>query len=179
MTSFQLVITSVVIVCAIITDLRKGMIYNWLTLPALVIGLGLAGIERGWTGLGLSVLGMLIGGGVSYIPFAFRLLGGGDVKLLAALGAITGPIFIGETLFVSVLAGGAIGFGVMLVRGKFRPTILWYWGCLTALFRFLFYKGMTLSFPESPDVGETPFAVSICVGVVCAYYYDILGLIFM
>ncbi|WP_051310040.1 A24 family peptidase [Desulfogranum japonicum] len=167
-------ITLAVIACAVITDVWKGKIYNWLTLPALVMGLGLAGIQQGWTGLGLSFLGLLIGGGLPLIPFCLGALGGGDVKLFAAIGALMGPAFICETLLASVLAGGVISFVVILKRSKIKPTLTWYWGCITAVVTFLLFRGTGLVLPKGPDAGTTPYAISICVGVICAYNYDIL-----
>ena len=171
----QAALTLFVVACASVTDVWKGMIYNWLTLPALVLGVGLAAIHQGWTGFGLSILGVCVGGGVSLIPFVYGLLGGGDVKLLAALGAIMGPVFIGETLLIATLAGGIVGLGLMFARGKIVPTLVWYWGCLHGMFRFLFYKGTALMLPDCPKAGTAPFAVCIAIGALVAYYYDVLS----
>ena len=51
------------------------------------------------------------------------LLGGGDVKLIAAAAATYGlrdaPLFLGAT----VLAGGVLGLAVVAIRGRFRATV--------------------------------------------------------
>ncbi len=167
-------VTLAVTACAVITDVREGKIYNWLTLPALVAGLGLAGMQQGWTGLGLSIIGLLIGVVLPFISFALGALGGGDVKLLGAIGALMGPVFICETLLAAVLAGGVISFAVMLVRSKVEPTLTWYWGCITAVITCLVFKETRPALPKSPDAGTIPCALSICAGVFCAFYYDVL-----
>ena len=85
---------------AAVTDVRRGEIPNWLTLPPLVIAplaWFLVPAEYGgrWWGLGSSVLGALVCAFVPYLLFRARPVeggesagGGGDVKLFAAIGAI-------------------------------------------------------------------------------------------
>lgn len=71
------------------------------------------------SGLEQSLLGVLVGLGC-FLPFyAARAMGAGDVKLLAAAGALLGPyeawvaaictLLIGAVLAVMYLAGGAVG----------------------------------------------------------------------
>jgi prepilin peptidase CpaA len=80
---------------AAIIDARTGKIPNFLTLPAacgaLVLHLLLGGAAR----LGLSAAGLALGAlvpAVIYWGTAGRAIGGGDVKLFAALGALRGPL---------------------------------------------------------------------------------------
>ncbi len=160
---------------AVATDIRKGLIYNWLTVPAIFAGLLLAVWQSGWAGLGLSLLGMLIGGGGLFLPFYWRMMGGGDVKLMAAVGALMGPCFVGETLLASILVGGVMGFGLMIVRGKLKPTLVWYAGCLKAFWCSAFYKGLSLILPRSPEVGTAPFGINIFIGALCAEFFDVLA----
>lgn len=77
-----------------IIDARKGVIPNWLTLPALGLGLAGGAISSGWRGLLVAFLGALLTGLVPLLAFFLtkgRALGGGDVKCLIALGALLGP----------------------------------------------------------------------------------------
>jgi prepilin peptidase CpaA len=171
----QAYITLAVAAVAAATDVRKGLVYNWLTLPAILLGIGLSIFQEGWTGLGLSILGMVLGGGALLIPFCLGGMGGGDVKLMAAIGAIMGPLFVGETLLVSILAGGIMALGLMIIRGKLIPTLIWYGGCLKTIGRTLLYQGTALTFPKSPEAGTAPFAVSIFIGVVVSHYFNVLS----
>jgi prepilin peptidase CpaA len=121
-TSVQLAALTVAFV-ACICDLRSRRIPNLLTLGAA--GAGFA--YHLWTGgpmaLGLSLLGWLIGVLVFIIPFALRGLGGGDVKLIAALGAWILPA---DTIWLAVytaLAGGVAAIGISLVYGYFDTAV--------------------------------------------------------
>ncbi len=173
--ALQHLISLIVLFVAAVTDVRKGLIYNWLTLPAIVVGLLLSIWQSGWAGLGMSFLGLLVGGGVLFIPFFFGVMGGGDVKLMAAIGALMGVEFVSETLLASILVGGLTGLGLMIVRGKLKPTLKWYVACLKALWKTMMYKGIAFISPKSPEVGTAPFGVSILIGAFFAYYFDIIS----
>jgi prepilin peptidase CpaA len=80
---------------AAVIDARTGRIPNWLTLPAALVALVLHLILGGAHRLGLSAAGFLLGAvvpGVLYYVTSGRAIGGGDVKLFAALGALRGPM---------------------------------------------------------------------------------------
>ncbi len=80
---------------ACVTDLRSGRIPNWLTSPAICLGLLMHGILGGRAGLIESLLGLLAGAAVPAILYRStqgRAIGGGDAKLFAALGALLGPM---------------------------------------------------------------------------------------
>ncbi|HET8939499.1 MAG TPA: A24 family peptidase, partial [Polyangiales bacterium] len=75
---------------ASVTDLRSGLIPNWLTLPALVLGPCMGAAFLGVRGAALSALGVLIAGGIPLLFHRLGGMGGGDVKLFAALGGLGG-----------------------------------------------------------------------------------------
>jgi len=73
------------------TDWRRARIYNWLTLPGMLAGLlGQWGLYGGG-GVADSLAGWLAVGGLMVVALAlFPHVGGGDVKLMAMLGAMLG-----------------------------------------------------------------------------------------
>ena len=75
---------------AAVSDLRSSTIPNWLTLPPLVAAPAAYGIWLGWQYALLAVFSAILSGLVPYVLFRMRGMGGGDVKLFAALGAVTG-----------------------------------------------------------------------------------------
>jgi prepilin peptidase CpaA len=80
----MLVLTAI----AAVTDFRRQKIYNWTTYPGILAGLGLQALEGGWPGFEDGLLGLLVCGGIMLACFVFFPdLGGGDVKLIAMLGA--------------------------------------------------------------------------------------------
>ena len=89
-------------------DLRTRRIPNGLTLGAAALALAFHAIDGGLGGVGTSVAGWLVGGALLVPLFWLGGMGGGDVKLLAALGAWVGP---GEVFWValcSAIAGGVL-----------------------------------------------------------------------
>jgi hypothetical protein len=84
---FLLVILLIGATVAVITDLKTGMIFNWLTLPLFFIGLVFAFIFNGWTGVGSAVLAGLL---TFVTTFKFTQFGGGDFKLSLAIGTCLG-----------------------------------------------------------------------------------------
>jgi prepilin peptidase CpaA len=95
---------------------------------ALTIGLaaiGLVGAASGVGGLSVATAALgFITGFVLMLPGHF--LGGtgaGDVKLMAALGAIIGPQLVLMGFFYTALAGGALALGFALARRQLRGTL--------------------------------------------------------
>ncbi len=108
---------------AAFTDARTGHIPNWLTLPPLAVA-PIAYLAF-WspTMAAMSVLSALVCGLIPYLMFRKGAAGGGDVKLLAALGAIAGASFGIETpLFGFALAVFA-SLLLLAYRGKLVTTL--------------------------------------------------------
>jgi leader peptidase (prepilin peptidase)/N-methyltransferase len=70
-------------------------------------------------------LGFLIGGGVLYsVAFVYELItkregmGGGDIKLLAMIGAFLGWQSLLFVLLISSFAGAAVGIAIMIAKGR-------------------------------------------------------------
>ena len=108
---------------AAVSDLRSRTIPNWLTVGGLVAGVVAQVALGGWTGAKAAVLGfglaMLI-----YLPlFMLRAMGGGDVKLMAALGATAGPQNWLSIFLITSILGGVIALGTILLRGRFGKTM--------------------------------------------------------
>jgi prepilin peptidase CpaA len=105
-----------------VSDLRTRRIPNALTVTALGIALAL----RGATGVEPLASGLF---GAS-IAFAMAVplvmvggLGGGDAKMLAAVGAFLGPAGLPTMLLVTALVGGAMGAFAVARRGAFGATV--------------------------------------------------------
>src|SRR6476659_7129766 len=87
--------TLVVLIAAIVaalTDVVKFKVYNFLTVPLMIAGLVYHGFTGGPSALVGSALGLLLGGGLLMIFFLMGGMGGGDVKLMAAIGAWLGIV---------------------------------------------------------------------------------------
>jgi len=113
-------LASTLLVVALI-DLDYKVIPNIITLPGMVIGLGL----NGWAlpdGPLASLLGLLIGGTLFYLIALISKggMGGGDIKLIAMIGAFLGWQGVLFTIFSSALLGSLVGIMLMLLGKKGR-----------------------------------------------------------
>lgn len=109
---------------AAITDLRSGLIPNWLTLPVIVGAPLVHGWLRGPGALLQSLLALLLCGLVPYLMFRAGGMGGGDVKLFAALGALGGISFGLQVELVAMLTASVWGLGVLAYRGCLFAALL-------------------------------------------------------
>jgi prepilin peptidase CpaA len=102
---------------ATVTDLRARRIPNAVTLSAAMLGLSLNTALRGSDGLALSLEGAGLALAALLPLFALRGMGAGDVKLMAAIGALKGPEFLIYTFACAALFGGGMAL-VGLVRSR-------------------------------------------------------------
>lgn len=115
---------------AAIYDWRTGHIPNWLTLGAMGAGVVAGGVlklpEGGMAmlhGVGGSVCGIVLCGLVPAVLFRLGGLGGGDVKLFAALGAMCHPL-LGLTAQTYAFVAALLIAPIWLVhRGIFLSTM--------------------------------------------------------
>jgi prepilin peptidase CpaA len=97
---------------AAVIDARVRRIPNWLTFGLLLGGLGRAAASGGTAGLERALLGAGAGGALPLVLYAISALGGGDVKLLAAIGAWVGA---GPAILVFMVEA-VLGLGIVLVQ---------------------------------------------------------------
>lgn len=151
---------------AIVTDLWKGRIYNWLTLPALLTGLILALTAVSRVGFESALLGAGLGLLMFSWMFLLGVMGGGDVKLLMALGAIGGAKFVVETAVVSVLVGGAMAVVYLLAQGKLKNFLSRMGTSLV----FFIARESPLSSPMIDKKSKMPFGIPIGIAAVWVLY---------
>ncbi|HZL34941.1 MAG TPA: A24 family peptidase [Tepidisphaeraceae bacterium] len=107
------------LIWAAMGDVRERRIRNWLTLTLAILGVGQSFMAHHTVSPGASLLGLASGFGLTFILFAMGALGGGDVKLLAGLGAWLGA---GPTLAVFCLAA-IIGMFIVLGQAAWQGRL--------------------------------------------------------
>lgn len=153
-------------------DVRTGRIPNALTVTGLAVALALRALPGAGPilpGLGGAGIALAVG-----LPlFALGGLGGGDVKLLAAVGAFLGPERLVTALLAAGVAGGVLAVAVALRRGVLLPALL---GTRNLLARWatLGRAGERRSF-GSPGAVTVPYGVAIAVGAVAGWFLPPLG----
>jgi prepilin peptidase CpaA len=170
-----IVLSSAMVVTAFAAawDWRKGQIPNWMTLGPLGLALvfhtalgGWQGAVRGaFTGLGYSLLGAIACAAVPLLLYRLGAMGGGDVKLLLAIGAIC-RIMVGlEAEFYGFLVAALYAPVRLIYEGKFLRTL---GNTLTLLLNPILPKGRRRSI--SPEMMSSlrfgpPMFVGTCVAV--------------
>lgn len=125
-----MVVVLVLVLVAAGTDLARRKIYNWNTYSGIIAGLALnsigSGLERfaqldgkikqavGWIGLEQSLLGFLACGLIMLACFVLFGVAGGDVKLVAMLGAWLGLEQGIAAMLWSFVLGGCMGLIVLI-----------------------------------------------------------------
>jgi prepilin peptidase CpaA len=151
-------ITTAIVLVAALYDLKSRRIPNGVTVPAMVLGISLHAIHSGWTGLALSMGGLVIGGGVFLLLSLAGSMGAGDVKLMAGVGALLGVGLIISVLILTALGGGIIAISKIVVwhvRRRTAPPLR--------------------SGEENPLHETMPYGVAIAMGTMAALVLRILG----
>ena len=159
-------------VAAVWFDVREHRIPNALTVTALVLALLLRGL------MGLPELGAGLLGGLLCLLFSLPFfmaggLGGGDVKLMTAFGAMLGPYRLLPAFLAMALVGGALAFASMARRRVVRRTL--------RNLRFMLNtiggrRGMEPGRNagrymrlDSPGAVSVPYGVAISIGAIYAW----------
>lgn len=126
---------ALIVLIAAGTDLRSRNIPNWLTLGGIGAGLAVHAFLDGWTGLKFSGAGLGLAALIFLPLFALRFLGGGDVKLMAAVGALAGLQNLIGIFIVDTILGGAAALVLMVVKGRMKKTFANMGRLISSLFR--------------------------------------------
>lgn len=148
-------------------DLRFRRIPNWLTAAGLCLGLAF----HPWVGL----QGAALGFGVYFALFALRAMGGGDVKLMAAVGAITGPQNWVAIFLTASLLGGVLAILLVSLRGTLLRTIL---NALSTVGHLARLHAPYRAHPEL-DVSHANAVTlphGVCIAFGCFFYLFFAGL---
>lgn len=118
----QILLAAVVIVAGAY-DILYRRIPNWLVLPCWIAGFAVNAALAGWAGLTAAALGFVLAMVVYFPLYLLRGMGAGDVKLMAAIGALVGPTAWLIIFIFSGLVGGVVAIFVMLVHRRFGKTL--------------------------------------------------------
>jgi prepilin peptidase CpaA len=161
---------------AAVSDVRKGRIPNWLVFGGALYALAYNAL---YPDIGiLSALGGLSVGLVALLPgYLLRVLGAGDVKLMAMVGSFVGTWAAVEAVLASLITGGMLAVVMSLYSGR----LLLMLRNVVALFR-----GTVLTFATAPggltiqgggSAGRMPYGLAIALGTISYLVLEQLGMI--
>jgi prepilin peptidase CpaA len=104
-------------------DVRYRRIPNPFVFATLASGISINGIFGGLSGLYASFGGCALAFGLMFMLHVLGAMGAGDVKLFAAIGAVTGAHLVLPTFFVVVLTGGVLAMVSIIRTGTVITTM--------------------------------------------------------
>lgn len=154
-------------------DLKTRRIPNWLVVAGIVIalawqaglprGAGLFAAPAGSIGLLASVAGCAAGLALLLPLYALRLLGAGDVKLMAMVGAWLGTAQVAGAIVLTMLAGGVLAIVFALASGVLATVLA---NARTMLLHWLVSgaRSANAALGSPGATGRLPYAVAIAAG---------------
>lgn len=112
------------VLVATVIDIRTRRIPNELTAAMAGIGVGLAASGISGLSLGASLTGFAIGLLLMLPGHALGATGAGDVKLMAAVGALVGPATVVNAFLFTAVAGGILAVAIAIRRRRLGATVL-------------------------------------------------------
>lgn len=173
----ETVYLGVAVVCGFsgaLCDFRSHRIPNWLTGPSILLGLMLHLVLGGWRSIATAMLAGLIAGGAFLVFFLAGGMGGGDVKLITAVGCCAGLSHIAVILIATALAGGIFALALALVAGQLKQT-------LSNVAQLLFHHG-SVGLQPHPDLNvrnsrtlRLPYGIAIGAGTAMTLFGALLS----
>ncbi len=147
----------------IVIDIHHQIIPDVISLPGIILGVVFSFISPTVTWQS-SLIGVLVGGGILYaVAFFYYLLrkvdglGGGDIKLLAMIGAWLGWQSLPFVIFASSFSGSVVGLIAMLYQKKGGQTRIPFGPFLSlAALIYTFYSENILYFFHLYLTGQWP-----------------------
>ncbi|MFN3421575.1 MAG: prepilin peptidase [Armatimonadota bacterium] len=153
---------------ALVTDFKWRRIPNWLTFPAIGVGILLNTAIDGWGGLVRSAGGLVFSLALMLPFFAFDLLKAGDVKLGVAWGTITGlgqpawQTFALWAFLYGALFGGAMSLLVLAQKRAVSETWKRVWALLGLMLGAP--RQLTKISNSSPMRTPMPYGIALSLG---------------
>ncbi len=125
---FAFGIFSAALVVIAFIDLEFLLIPDVITYPGMILGLLVGSFYSSFTD---SLFGLILGGGLFYLlavagEFVFKkeALGGGDVKMMAMVGAFLGVLNTFIAIFIASLIGAVVGLTLIMFKIKSRKDVI-------------------------------------------------------
>lgn len=118
----QFTVLAAALATAVVIDVRTRRIPNWLTGALAAAGFGMA-FGGGVVTPAQAALGLLTGLLLMMPGHVIGATGAGDVKLMAAVGAVVGPGMALRAFLFTAVVGGLFAIAVAMRRGRLSETV--------------------------------------------------------
>lgn len=172
LSNWHVKLVCLVLIVAAYIDGKQLRVPNWITFPMVLSGLAFNSWLSGWSGLGESLFGMIVGLACLLPLYSVGGMGAGDVKLLAGVGAWLGAAVTFYAFCVSAIVGAGIAILMVLYKKRFTQHY--------ANFLMIFTEWMEIRNPKvlSRMAAERkstmfllPYGIPICIGSISYFLY--------
>jgi prepilin peptidase CpaA len=156
-------------------DTLYSKIPNLCNLALLLAGLTYNFYHFGFPGLWHTFLGLILGLALLLIPYLMGGMGGGDVKALAALGALLGPNQVFQAFFYIGLIGGVLAVFHYLFQKNLWQKVA---AASRAVLAFAGTRDPQTIWPQATEKLRFPYAAAFAFGFFCYVNYgDVFSLL--
>jgi prepilin peptidase CpaA len=149
------------------TDIAKRKVYNFTTFPVIILGIGFNLLYFGLPGLKDSLSGFAVGFIFMFIFYLLGGLGGGDVKFMAAVGAVKGFDFAVMGGFYGAIVGGIGAIIAALLAKRLWIVIK---RLFLAIFCFFTFRSLdSLKMTDEKSI-YLPYTVFLSVGILIRWF---------
>lgn len=153
----------VLLLIAAIMDTMTLKVRNYLIVIGFFLGFAISIHVRGPSGIGISLLGIMVAFAALSFFYYFHMIGAGDVKLLSVAGIFLGPEDLIRSLFPILLAGGVISLAKVLYERNLIERLKYLAEYFTHYFKekklVPYYRG------DVDKSGVIPLSVAILIGI--------------
>lgn len=160
---------TIVLVTAVITDVKSHRIPNVLLFPALAFSLMFHAATGGAEGLLGALAGLALGIAMLLPLYVMGGMGAGDVKLLGVVGSFLGPWATVVAGMATMIAGAVVGIVVIMWR-RFRPAVP-YHKFPPAGAQVVATGGSVAPVRPEPKRIQIAYAPAIAAGTLAALWY--------
>ncbi|QDS92114.1 Type IV leader peptidase family protein [Roseimaritima multifibrata] len=165
-------LVSAVMIFAAVIDGLILKVPNWLTFPFILCGWAHGLLHAGLPGLGWSLAGTAVGLALLLVVRAIGGMGGGDVKLLAGLGAWVGVSTVWWAFVVTTFVGAIMAIVMIAMSGHWRKHYY--------MARQILHEWKTVRDPEKlfeiakerkPTMTLLPYGIPMAIGSILYFAY--------
>lgn len=156
---FQFVLPGLILVSAMVDDLRSKKIHNVLIIISFVVAIISIVILQGFSALLPAFAKLLVALGISAPLFFLKVLGGGDVKLYSVLALVLAPRILILSLVLGFVWGAVLGVVKIILDKKAHLM-------LVNLLSLLKFKKL-----PSDTLHKFPFSIGLFLGWLSSFYF--------
>ena len=166
---------AIVLVVAAVIDGMILKVPNWLTFPFIAMGWIHWTVEGGFSGLGFSLFGTLVGMMLLLVLRNVGGMGAGDVKLLAGVGAWLGAMVTLKAFAATAIVGGVMAVVMILMSGNWHKhyamahQIIEEWKTIRSP-----SKLAAIARERKPTMKLLPYGIPMAIGSIA--YFALAGM---